>query len=162
LLRGSIVSDAGFVALFYARGKHRAAAKDAMARRSRRSAQTPRPQAGLSRRLARVLKLAWWAACIGVLLWWWISVDFGAAVAATKRSTQRELLEAAMAVLAFPAGLLWVWLQPIINAGLAGIGVQRWPWYGPVMLTWSGAALLGYLQWFWVLPHVFALRASDA
>lgn len=72
-----------------------------------------------------------------------------------------------MAILAFPAGLLWVWiapnLEPVAQAvtSLAGLPPASWRAYGPELLTWLGATLLGYVQWFWLVPHVFALRASD-
>lgn len=72
-----------------------------------------------------------------------------------------------MGILAFPAGLLWVWLAPLFEpmakaaAGAAGLPPPLWREYGPALLTWLGATLIGYVQWFWLLPHVFALRNSN-
>lgn len=126
--------------------------------------QRSRPFTPLTRRFTRWLNLAWWAMCLGVLLWWYLSVDLGAPVSASKRPDQEQIMEGIMAVLAFPAGLIWVWSLPMLTALLDafGVAVQRWPWYAQPAAAWCGAALLGYIQWFWLLPYVFTLRASDA
>lgn len=130
-----------------------------MAKRRRAQPSTP-----FARKLTRWLKLLWWAASFAVLVWWFFSIDLGAAVSAAKRPDQERVMEGVMAFLAFPAGLVWVWALPMLFSWLDafGVAVERWPWYSQPLAAWCGAALLGYLQWFWLLPYVFTLRASDA
>lgn len=116
-----------------------------------------------ARRLGRWLRLTWWALCLGVLSWWFVSIDLGAPVSEARRPEQQQILEGIMAVIAFPSGLLWVWaLASLISLSQTlGATVERWPWYAHPLAAWSGAALLGHLQWFWLLRRVFTLRASD-
>jgi hypothetical protein len=122
------------------------------------------PGTTFSRKLTRWMKLTWWAICFGVLIWWYFSIDFGAAVSAAKRPDQERIMEGIMAFLAFPAGLVWVWSLPMLTSLLDsyGVAVARWPWYAHPAAAWFGAAVLGHMQWFWLLPYVFTLRASDA
>lgn len=115
--------------------------------------------------LKRKLRLSWLAICLGVLAVWWF--DWGFLDGAGQRIEHRQLLEATMGIIAFPGGLLWVWLVPYFEpmaqaaARAAGISPPVWRDYGPALLTWSGATLIGYIQWFWLLPHVFTLRSGD-
>jgi hypothetical protein len=103
------------------------------------------------------------ALCFAALALWWLG--WGFVDGAGQRVDQRQLLDATMGILAFPAGLLWVWLaphfEPVAQAAARASGVSPLIWqnYGPPVLTWSGATLLGYVQWFWLLPRVFALRS---
>lgn len=72
-----------------------------------------------------------------------------------------------MGVIAFPAGLLWVWVAPVFEPFIESIaqsdGVTTVPWerYGPELFSWFGASLIGYIQWFWLLPTVFRLRSGE-
>ena len=72
-----------------------------------------------------------------------------------------------MGVIAFPAGLLWIWMAPTLDpladalARAAGVPAAYWRAYGPELFAWLGAALIGYAQWFWVIPYVFSLRADE-
>ena len=112
----------------------------------------------------RFLKLAWWSVCLGVIAWWFFAVDPGALGSKTSEPLQQQTLRGVMALLAFPAGLVWVWVLPSLAplAEAMGMPMQGWPWYAPGLLAWAGCALLGYAQWFWLLPHVFTMRASDS
>ena len=123
-----------------------------------------RPSTPFGRRVRRWLKLLWWSASLAVLVWWFFSIDLGAPMATDRRADQERIMEGIMAFLAFPAGLVWVWSLPMLTSLLDGFGVAvaRWPWYSQPLAAWCGAALLGYLQWFWLLPYVFTLRASDS
>lgn len=119
---------------------------------------------GARRRIVRLLKLGWWSVCFGVVAWWLVSTDPAAAASQADEPLQQQTLKAIMALLAFPAGLLWVWFLPWLTPAVeaAGVPVDRWPWYVPTLLAWLGCAVLGYLQWFWLLPHVFTLRSADS
>ena len=124
----------------------------------------PAPAGPARRRFVRVLKIGWWAACMAVLVWWFLAAEPGAVSSPASEPLHEQTLKGIMALLAFPAGLLWVWslpwLAPAVEA--AGVSLRGWPWYLPTVLAWSGCALLGYVQWFWLLPHVFTMRASDS
>jgi len=115
-------------------------------------------------RLVRLLKLAWWSVCLGVLVWWFIAVEPGTLQTQASEPVQHQTLKGVMALLAFPAGLLWVWSMPwlVPAAQAVGLPMDGWPWYAPTVMARFGCALLGYAQWFWLLPHVFTLRASDS
>jgi hypothetical protein len=80
--------------------------------------------------LKRFLRFGWLLLCLLALAGWWFG--WGFVDGAGQRIEHRQLLDAIMGVLAFPAGLLWVWIAPN----------------------------LGYIQWFWLLPYVFRLRAN--
>jgi hypothetical protein len=123
-----------------------------------------KPGIRFGEKVARWSKLLWWAASLAVLVWWFFSIDLGAPASAGRRADQERIMEGIMAFLAFPAGLVWVWALPMLTSMLEAFGVivARWPWYSQPLAAWCGAALLGYLQWFWLLPYVFTLRASDS
>jgi hypothetical protein len=135
-----------------------------MARRRHGSSWKVSPSGAARRRLVRFLKLAWWSVCLGVIAWWFFAVDPGALGSKTSEPLQQQTLRGVMALLAFPAGLVWVWVLPSLAplAEAMGMPMQGWPWYAPGLLAWAGCALLGYAQWFWLLPHVFTMRASDS
>ncbi len=103
--------------------------------------------------------------CVAALAVWWFGGGF--VDGAGQRIEQRQFLDAAMGILAFPAGLLWVWLVPYLeplaqSASLAGgVPPHLWQPYGAATLTWFGATLIGYLQWFWLLPAVFFRQRSE-
>lgn len=69
-----------------------------------------------------------------------------------------------MALIAFPAGLVWVWFMPSLAPAVeaAGVPLEGWPWFTPTVLAWLGCAVLGHVQWFWLLPHVFTLHSPDS
>lgn len=112
----------------------------------------------------RALKIGWWSACLAVLVWWFVAADPGAAASRANEPLHEQTLKGLMALLAFPAGLLWVWSMPWLAPAVeaAGVPLAGWPWYTPTVLAWSGCAVLGYVQWFWLLPYVFTMRSSDS
>ncbi len=133
-------------------------------RRKRRSRDYVRPDHWTAR-LKRFLRLGWLLLCFAALAGWWLG--WGFVDGAGQRIEHRQLLDAIMGVLAFPAGLLWVWIAPNLEslaksaALAAGVRPAIWQMYGPELLAWMGATLLGYIQWFWMLPYVFRLRADS-
>ena len=132
-------------------------------RRKRRSRDYVRPD-HWTLRLKRFLRFGWLLLCLLALAGWWFG--WGFVDGAGQRIEQRQLLDAIMGVLAFPAGLLWVWIAPNLeslakSAALsAGVPSAFWRLYGPELLAWLGATVLGYIQWFWLLPYVFRIRAN--
>ena len=132
-------------------------------RRKRRSRDYVRPD-HWTRRLKRFLRFGWLLLCLLALAGWWF--EWGFVDGAGQRIEQRQLLDAIMGVLAFPAGLLWVWIAPNLEslaksaALAAGVPSAFWRLYGPELVAWLGATVLGYIQWFWLLPYVFRLRAN--
>ncbi len=131
------------------------------ARRKKRSRDYVRPD-HWTVRLKRALKAGWLLLCLAALAGWWLG--WGFVDGAGERIEHRQLLDAIMGVLAFPAGLLWVWIAPSLEplAGSLALKVGAppalWRTYGPELLAWVGATVLGYLQWFWLLPYVFKSR----
>lgn len=133
------------------------------ARRKRRSRDYVRPE-HWTIRLKRILRVGWLLLCVAALAVWWLG--WGFVDGAGQRIEHRQLLDVIMGVLAFPAGLLWVYVAPNLeslakSAVLAtGVPPEFWRSYGPELLAWLGATLIGYVQWFWLLPYVFRLRAD--
>jgi hypothetical protein len=132
-------------------------------RRKRRSRDYVRPD-HWTLRLKRFLRFGWLLLCLLALAGWWFG--WGFVDGAGQRIEHRQLLDAIMGVLAFPAGLLWVWIAPNVEslaksaALAAGVPSAAWRLYGPELLAWLGATVLGYIQWFCLLPYVFRLRIN--
>jgi len=132
-------------------------------RRKKRSRDYVRPD-HWTVRLTRMLRVGWLLLCVAALAVWWLG--WGFVDGAGQRIEHRQLLDVIMGVLSFPAGLLWVYVAPSLEPTAksavlaAGLPAELWRSYGPELLAWLGATLIGYVQWFWLLPHVFRLRAD--
>lgn len=103
------------------------------------------------------LRLLWWGLCLGVLAWWLAVTGVGNLASAIGPEGQdSRLYFALLALIAFPAGLIWVLALPWLLGAVPAIV----PWYAEPLLAWTGCTLLGYAQWFWVVPHAFALNRT--
>jgi hypothetical protein len=110
----------------------------------------------------RVAKIGWWVVCLGILTWWIFALGIEGADAA-KSGPEWLTFMLAMGVISFPAGPLWLWALPSIREALpaAGVDLSLLPWYWEPVAAWLGVAILGYAQWFWLVPGVLRLRASE-
>jgi hypothetical protein len=136
-----------------------------MARRKNRT-EWKGPATGnrMRRHVVRLLKIGWWSVCLVAIATWFVAADPGTAASQVNEPIEQQLLKGVMALIAFPAGLVWVWSLPWLTPGIeaAGVPLSSWPWYTPTVLAWLGCAVLGYVQWFWLMPHVLTLRSSDS
>jgi hypothetical protein len=109
-------------------------------------------------RLGPAVRLLWWGLCLGVLAWWLFTTGLGSLASAHGLEGRDDrLFYALMALISFPAGLIWVLATPwLLSIVPAGAGVAAIPWYGEPLLAWFGCAIVGYLQWFWLLPRAFS------
>ncbi len=113
-------------------------------------------------RMARWLKILWWTASLGVLAWWAWSAE-PVRFVDTGQQDRETLFFGIMAALSFPAGLIWVFALPRTLAALplAGIDLSLLPWYTESVMAWFGCALIGYVQWFWLVPYVLSMKSED-
>ena len=115
-------------------------------------------------RLKRMLRIGWLGLCLAALAVWWLT---GVVDSAGHRADHRQILDTIMGVIAFPAGLLWIWIAPNLEpltdplVRAAGVPSAYWHAYGPELFAWFGATLIGYIQWFWLIPYVFSLRTDE-
>ena len=102
------------------------------------------------------LKFAWLLACIAVLLWDLTSCPQRANP--TLMSECSLLAGAMMVILSFPSGLLWLWLVSgsAYLVGQLGMDISA---VSPIanLIVWIGFVVVGYLQWFILLPWAIRL-----
>jgi hypothetical protein len=103
-----------------------------------------------------LLKATWLLACIAVLLWDLISCT--QRMNPTLMSECSLLAGGMMVILSFPIGLLWLWLVSgaAYLAGQLGIDISA---VLPIsnLVVWIGFVVVGYLQWFILLPWAIRL-----
>ncbi len=101
------------------------------------------------RNVARILKIAWLAACAVVLV--------GVVISKGDAETERFLTQT-MLVLSFPLGVL---ASPLII--VTGFLAQMISPLGSLVqindyvMVWFWFFVLGYVQWFWLVPSVVRL-----
>lgn len=113
-------------------------------------------------RLARWMKIVWWVICLAVIAWWAWSAEPVRHPAAGEQDRE-TLFFGIMAALSFPAGLAWVLALPrvLTSLPLAAVDLALLPWYTQAVAAWFGCTVLGYIQWFWLLPHVLSMKSAD-
>ena len=105
-------------------------------------------------RVTNALKILWFLACLAVLAWGIIGCDEKAT--STLRGECALLAGYVLALLNLPLSIVW-WLL-LSAAGyafyLAGIEITDSPAFGAVV--WLGFVVVGYLQWFKLVPWLIA------
>lgn len=103
----------------------------------------------------RIALLAWLAASIIVLGWWYYRFGLNPELSRTLRNESQIYLIIGMAVLSFPAGLLYVYLFGLTVYGLDSVGIDLHQHEMlEVFTVWVGFVLSGYLQWFVLFPFI--------
>lgn len=99
----------------------------------------------------RALQFAWVAVAF-YLLWKMLQISVlpETALPAAYKAEKLMFLGLVMMVMSFPAGLLW-WIFLVGVYEFIHPGLSENP-QTTVFIEWAGAFVLGYLQWFWLIP----------
>jgi hypothetical protein len=99
------------------------------------------------------LKGIWLLACVAVLAWQFVAC--GQQSNPTLRGECSLLAGGIMVVLSLPLGLLWLWLVSGAGYLLAQFGIEIGaPSSIADVVVWLGFVVVGYLQWFVLLPWI--------
>lgn len=107
----------------------------------------------------RALKLAWLGGCSCAYVVWLTSVGAFSNVAAPYAGEKEFYLWALLAMAGFPGVLLWLVCAAFILKGLyfADVDVSSRP-YLTTTIIWLGAVVVGYIQWFHIVPRLMNRR----
>lgn len=107
--------------------------------------------------MLNLVKVAWLIACLAVLAWTFLAC--GPEANAALHGECLLLAGIAMALLTLPSGILW-WLL-LSGAGytlsLIGIEIGGMSAFAG-FVAWLGFGVVGYLQWFKLVPWLIARR----
>lgn len=104
-----------------------------------------------------IIRSLWFAAALAILCWWFIAYGIRADLSPSLKSESQIYLIIAMVVLSFPVGLIWTYLFALVLSALSQIDiVPGGGWQLDVILLWVGYVVVGYLQWFELIPRVVA------
>lgn len=99
------------------------------------------------------LKGIWLLACVAVLVWQVVAC--GQQSNPTLRGECSLLAGGIMVALSLPLGLLWLWLVSGATYLLAQFGIEiGGPSSTADVVVWLGFVVVGYLQWFVLLPWI--------
>ena len=103
----------------------------------------------------RIALLMWLAASLIVLSWWCYRFGLNPELSRTLRNESQIYLIVGMAVLSFPAGLLYVYFfgLSVYALDIIGFDLHQYEML-EVFTVWVGFVLSGYLQWFVLLPFI--------
>jgi hypothetical protein len=112
--------------------------------------------------MINLLKLVWFTACIGVLVY--AFVVCGLLTEPMLRGECFLLTGIMMALLSFPLGLLWWVFLSAVGYGLSLAGIEIPESISVHLIVWLGFVIVGYLQWFKLVPFLLRLfrRRADA
>jgi hypothetical protein len=117
----------------------------------------PRPTAVL------LIRVAWLVAMVAVLVSWMAAGSGAPSIAPqTNQSGERHLLALlVLSALTFPAGLLWAGLLNILAYMLDALGYRfDLPDTFLMPFVWLGFVVIGYFQWFKLLPWLWHKRRA--
>lgn len=102
----------------------------------------------------------WLIASFMVLSWWLYCFGLDSEISRTLRNESQIYLIIGMSILSFPIGILYMYLFGFMIYGLnkLNIDLHQYELLEAVIL-WSGFVLIGYVQWFILLPFIW--KKSD-
>jgi hypothetical protein len=108
-------------------------------------------------KMVKLLKITWFIACIAVLVWTFVTC--GPEANATLHGECLLLAAITMALLTLPSGIVWWLLLSGAGYTLSLIGIET----GGMstfagFAAWIGFVVVGYLQWFKLVPWLIARR----
>lgn len=104
--------------------------------------------------MMNLLTIVWLIACVAVL---WTSVACGNEASATLRGECSLLAAIVMAFLTLPLGLLWWLLLSATGYLLSLVGIEIGTTSAIFdFVVWFGFVVVGYLQWFKLVPWLIA------
>ena len=107
-------------------------------------------------------RFAWIMACCIVLVWWAIAYGLDEGIPTELKNEAQVYLLLPMALLSFPAGVLWaVLLAAALKLAFdAELAVALSPMFHAVF-AWAGFVVVGYVQWFVLLPSLIGRRSKQ-
>lgn len=109
-------------------------------------------QAKVNSRGVRIVRVAWIIAMTAVLILWLSAVrDLS-----SQHDDAHLYFVLILVVLSFPSGLAWVALANVTSYVAFSMGYRlELPPAAEISALWTGFLLVGYLQWFVLLPVVY-------
>jgi hypothetical protein len=105
--------------------------------------------------MINLLKIVWLIACLAVLVWTFFAC--GHEANATLRGECSLLTAIIMALLTLPAGILWWLLIGGASHVLSSVGIEIGGAAAIAdFVVWFGFFVVGYLQWFKLVPWLIA------
>ena len=104
--------------------------------------------------LRGLVKILWVLCCVVVLVWWYYAFGLKTGLSAMLKAESQIYLIIWMVILTFPVGLIWVYLMALVLYGLETLGVNQEALSSDVLILWAGFVILGYLQWFKLVPFL--------
>lgn len=103
-----------------------------------------------------VAKITWIITALALFLAAAITTTSPSDVPEAYRNEKLMLLGFVMIGLSFPSGLMWLAIVVGVDS-VVGLSLARGGLTG-LSIEWIGALVLGYLQWFWLLPRIVEKR----
>lgn len=101
----------------------------------------------------RFYLLAWVAVCSAVLAWTLVAVSYSSS--ATLRGETLLLGSGLLIMLTFPIGIVWWLVLGALAYAISLLGLSsEYLQLGMFVFAWGGFVVVGYLQWFMLLPRV--------
>lgn len=104
--------------------------------------------------VTKVLKVVWFLACFAVLVWGLFAC--GQQANSTLRAECALLGAIIMVLLTLPSGILWWLLLSGTGYVLSLIGIEIGASAIADLVAWLGFVVVGYLQWFKLVPWLVA------
>jgi hypothetical protein len=102
--------------------------------------------------MTNILKLVWFAGCIGVLVY--ALVVCGPLTESMLRGECFIMPAVIMAIMSAPSGILWWVLLSAAGYGLSLAGIEIPDSISVHLIVWLGFIIVGYLQWFLLVPFL--------
>ncbi len=106
------------------------------------------------------LKIIWLSACAAAYIFWLISVGSFSNTSVPYAAEKGMYLTIFLATMGFPSVPVWYVCAALVLKGFEAFGILTPNGYVTDTVIWVGAVIVGYVQWFHVVPAFKRRRAQ--